>query len=78
LYTVTGVQIGLQFDLNAINCIILGGVAKKPVVIDDEIVIRRIMSLSIVMDHRMVDASHGGKLLRYLRRMFKEPELLES
>lgn len=58
--------------------LVMGGVAKKPVVIDDEIVIRRIMSLSIVMDHRMVDASHGGKLLRYLRRMFKEPELLEN
>jgi len=45
---------------------VLGGVKKKPVVVDDEVVIRRILALSIVMDHRIADASHGGKAYRYI------------
>ncbi len=57
---------------------VLGGVKKKPVVIDDQIVIRRIMSLAIVLDHRLVDASHGGKLLRYIKHMIKHPGEIEG
>jgi len=57
--------------------LVMGGIGKKPVVINDEIVIRRIMSLSIVMDHRLVDASHGGKLFRFIKYMVKNPHELE-
>lgn len=54
----------------------MGGVSKKPVVINDEIVIRRMMSISVVMDHRLSDASHAGKLLRYIKYIMKNPESL--
>ena len=57
---------------------ILGTVDKKPVVIDDEIVIRRVMWLSSTLDHRVVDGSHGGKLFRVIKRLAKNPELLDS
>lgn len=57
--------------------LVMGGINKKPVVVNDEIVIRRIMSLSIVMDHRLVDASHGGKLFRFIKYMIKNPQELE-
>lgn len=58
--------------------LVMGGVQKKPVVIDDEIVIRRIMRLTVVMDHRIADASHGGKMYRYIKYMIKHPEELEK
>jgi pyruvate dehydrogenase E2 component (dihydrolipoamide acetyltransferase) len=52
-------------------------VYKKPVVINDEIVIRKILNLSATLDHRVVDGSHGGKLFRYIRKLAKNPELLD-
>ena len=58
--------------------LILGGVAKKPVVINDKIVARRILSLSATLDHRVVDGSHGGKLFRFIRQTVKNPFLLEN
>lgn len=57
---------------------VLGGISKKPAVIKDKIEIRRIMTISSAMDHRTVDAMHGGKLFRYIKRMVREPELLEQ
>ncbi len=57
---------------------VLGKVSKRPVVIDDEIVIRKIVTISSTMDHRIMDAMHGGKMFRYIRRMIAEPELLEE
>jgi len=56
---------------------VLGGVKKKPVVVDDKIVIRKMMPLTVVMDHRMADASHGGQMYRYIKHMIKHPEELE-
>ena len=58
--------------------LVMGGVKKKPVVINDEIVIRRILALSVVLDHRIADASHGGKIYRYIKHMIKHPEELDK
>ncbi len=57
---------------------ILGRVIKKPVVVNDEIVPRRILSLSATLDHRVVDGSHGGKLFRFIRQMARNPKLLDE
>ncbi len=57
---------------------ILGNIIKKPVVVNDEIVVRRIMQLSATLDHRVVDGSHGGKLFRGIKRYVRNPELLET
>lgn len=56
---------------------ILGSIDKKPVVVNDEIVIRRVMWLSATLDHRVVDGSHGGKLFRFIKQMAKNPEMLD-
>ena len=61
---------------NVAMVFVLGGVKKKPVVIGDEIKIRRIMSLSCTLDHRVVDAIHGGRLFRYIKQMILSPEEL--
>lgn len=56
---------------------VMGGIQKKPVVINDQIVIRRMMNLSIVLDHRLVDASHGARLLKFIKQQLKKPEELD-
>lgn len=68
----------LMPSTNVSIVLILGGVLKKPVVVNDEIVPRRILSLSATLDHRVVDGSHGGKLFRYIKYMVKNPHLLEK
>ncbi len=57
---------------------ILGSIVKKPAIVKGEIVPRRIMLLSATLDHRVVDGSHGGTLFRAIKRMVKNPEILES
>ncbi len=56
----------------------MGSVDTKPVVLDGQIVPRRIMTLSAVLDHRVVDAGHGGQLFKYLKRVIRNPDLLET
>jgi len=57
---------------------VLGAVNKKPVVINDEIVIRRVMLMASTLDHRVVDGSHGGLLFRFIKQIAKNPELLDE
>lgn len=61
---------------NVAFVMIQGGVAWKPAVIEGQVMPRRILSLSIAMDHRVVDAWHGGKLFRSLKKTIRNPELL--
>jgi len=58
--------------------LILGGVNLKPAVAGGQIVPRRILSLGVALDHRVVDASHGGTLFRFIKHIVKNPVLLES
>ncbi len=57
---------------------VMGGINKKPVVVNDKIEIRRMMTISSALDHRVLDALHGGKLFRYIKLMIRQPELLEQ
>jgi pyruvate dehydrogenase E2 component (dihydrolipoamide acetyltransferase) len=57
---------------------IIGNVIKKPVIVNDEIVVRKIMVLSATLDHRVVDGSHGGRLFRVIKYFVKNPHLLEN
>ena len=58
--------------------LVLGGVNRKPAVVGEEILPRTILSLGAALDHRVVDASHGGMLFRYLKKIVKNPELLDQ
>ncbi|HRV89997.1 MAG TPA: 2-oxo acid dehydrogenase subunit E2 [Prolixibacteraceae bacterium] len=58
--------------------LILGAVNKKPWVVNDEIVPRKILTLGAALDHRVCDGSHGGRLFRYLKYIIKNPELLDQ
>ncbi len=53
---------------------VMGGIQKKPVVVNNEITIRRMMSLTIAIDHRLADASHGARLFKYIKNAIRNPE----
>lgn len=76
-----GLDIGypaLMPSANVSFVLILGGIAKKPWVVADAIVPRSILTLGAALDHRVIDASHGGKLFKYLKKFVNNPALLES
>lgn len=76
-----GLDIGypaLMPSANIAFVLILGGVSKKPWVVNDEIVPRSILMLGAALDHRVIDASHGGKLFKLLKRFVNNPELLDT
>jgi len=54
---------------------ILGVLAarKKPVVVDDEIVVRTIMPLVISFDHRLLDGAGMGRFMNYLVSLLEDP-----
>lgn len=63
---------------NVAMVFVLGGVSDKAWVVDGQIVVRRVVSLGAALDHRAVDASHGGRLFNYLKHLVKHPEELEQ
>ncbi|WP_304232938.1 2-oxo acid dehydrogenase subunit E2 [Jiulongibacter sediminis] len=57
--------------------LIMGGVKKKPLVINDEVKIRTVITLAAALDHRVVDASHAGILFKQYKRFVSQPEIFE-
>lgn len=71
-----------MFDVSAFVAIIqppqsailaVGAVSKKPVVRDDEIVVRQIMNATISADHRVVDGAEGAQFLIEVKRLLENP-----
>jgi pyruvate dehydrogenase E2 component (dihydrolipoamide acetyltransferase) len=58
--------------------LMLGAVNKRPWVVNDEVVPRKVMWLGSALDHRVCDGSHGGRLFRYLKYIIQNPHLLET
>lgn len=55
-----------------------GNVITKPMVVDGMVVPRRVITMSAALDHRVVDAAQIGRLFNYLRKIIKNPEILEE
>jgi pyruvate dehydrogenase E2 component (dihydrolipoamide acetyltransferase) len=49
---------------------------KRPMVVDDEIVIREMMNVSLSFDHRVIDGSVGAEFTYAVIRRLESPELL--
>jgi len=49
---------------------------KRPVVKDDQIVVREMMYLSLSFDHRVIDGAVGANFTYALIRLLEQPELL--
>jgi pyruvate dehydrogenase E2 component (dihydrolipoamide acetyltransferase) len=54
----------------------VGRIAPKPVVKDNEIVIRQMWTLSLVFDHRLNDGAPAARFLSYICELIEEPYLL--
>lgn len=54
----------------------IGRIIKKPVVINDEIVIAEILPLSLSIDHRVIDGGDAGRFLKLFKEYLANPMLL--
>ncbi|GIK43273.1 MAG: hypothetical protein BroJett011_71060 [Chloroflexota bacterium] len=54
----------------------VGRITAKPVVKGEEIVVRKMMSLSLVFDHRVADGAPAARFLDYICELIEEPYLL--
>jgi pyruvate dehydrogenase E2 component (dihydrolipoamide acetyltransferase) len=52
-------------------------VTPKPVVVDDEIVARPILTMTATMDHRYLDGAHAARLARSVRAYLEDPASFE-
>jgi pyruvate dehydrogenase E2 component (dihydrolipoamide acetyltransferase) len=53
----------------------VGRIMKKPAVVDDAIVVRQQVSLSLTFDHRVVDGMPAGAFLRDVKRAIESASL---
>ncbi len=54
----------------------VGRIVSKPVVKNEEIMVRKMMTLSLVFDHRLVDGAPAARFLDYLCELIEDPQLL--
>jgi pyruvate dehydrogenase E2 component (dihydrolipoamide acetyltransferase) len=54
----------------------LGAIKEKPRVIDGEIVPRKVMTLSLSIDHRVIDGATAGQFANNVKRYLNNPSLL--
>ena len=76
--TVLGTVDGFTPILNPGQSAILGmgRVAKKPIVVGDQIVIREMATLSLTVDHQVVDGAPATGFLRRLKQVLERPGAL--
>jgi len=55
----------------------LGQIKKKPVVIDDKIVVRSVMMASCAVDHRVLDGAPAGQFLAALKETLENPFMMK-
>jgi pyruvate dehydrogenase E2 component (dihydrolipoamide acetyltransferase) len=56
----------------------IGAIEKKPVVVEDEIVVRKMMPISLTFDHRIIDGATAGAFRNRMKRLVEAPETIIS
>ncbi|HEX7434404.1 MAG TPA: dihydrolipoamide acetyltransferase family protein [Anaerolineaceae bacterium] len=54
----------------------VGRIAPKPVVVDGAVIVRQIVTLSLVFDHRVVDGAPAARFLQTIKQLVEEPYLM--
>lgn len=54
----------------------VGRIGPKPVVINEAVVVRQMLTLSLVFDHRLIDGAPAARFLQYVKQIIEEPYLL--
>jgi pyruvate/2-oxoglutarate dehydrogenase complex dihydrolipoamide acyltransferase (E2) component len=84
--TVSVSSVGMMMDGNgfamgvptlASISVIVGGATERPWAVDGEVVVRRILDLSVQVDHRVVDGAPAARFGAYLRQLLEHPDLIE-
>jgi len=57
--------------------VVVGGVSERPWVVDGDVTVRRILDLTVQVDHRVVDGAPAARFGATLRRLLEHPELIE-
>jgi pyruvate dehydrogenase E2 component (dihydrolipoamide acetyltransferase) len=53
----------------------VGSTEEKPVVLDGEVTVRPLMTMTITCDHRAIDGADGAEFLRTVKELVEEPSL---
>ena len=54
----------------------VGRIVPKPVVLEGEVVVRQMVTLSLAFDHRIVDGAPAARFLQRIKRLIENPYLL--
>jgi pyruvate dehydrogenase E2 component (dihydrolipoamide acetyltransferase) len=74
-----------MFDVDRFTAIInppeagilaVGKLEKQPVAVDDQVVIRPMLTLSLTYDHRIIDGAPAAQFLRRVKQLLENPGLL--
>jgi len=54
----------------------LGGIVKKPAVVDDDILIREFLSMTVIFNHDIVDGAPAARFVKYLKKVIENINVL--
>jgi 2-oxoisovalerate dehydrogenase E2 component (dihydrolipoyl transacylase) len=74
-----GVESGTP-SINRPECAIVatGQIAERPWVVDGQLAVRSVMTISVSFDHRIVDGAEAARFLTTLRDLLEDPALLAA
>jgi pyruvate/2-oxoglutarate dehydrogenase complex dihydrolipoamide acyltransferase (E2) component len=58
--------------------VLIGALRDKPVVVDGQVVVRPMLTITATIDHRFMDGHEGGRLARTVRELFANPWQLDG
>jgi pyruvate/2-oxoglutarate dehydrogenase complex dihydrolipoamide acyltransferase (E2) component len=73
----TGMSWGIPIGIHPL-IIAVGGIAKRPGIIDDEIAIREYVGLTVLFDHDVTDGAAVGRFIRRLQKLMADRYGLED
>lgn len=53
----------------------LGAISDRPVVREGAVVVQKMITLSVTIDHRVIDGVHASHMLRSIKQIFANPEI---
>jgi 2-oxoisovalerate dehydrogenase E2 component (dihydrolipoyl transacylase) len=74
-----GVETGTPV-INKPECAIIatGLIAARPWVVDNQVAVRQVMTISVSFDHRIVDGAYAARFLAHLGSLVEDPALLAA
>ena len=54
----------------------IGKISKKPIVVDDKIVVGNVLPISLAVDHRIIDGADAGRFIMKFKEYLRDPMLL--